>query len=284
MGKYRKILVAFDGSESSRNALRQAIMLARTEQSWIKALAVFPSYEGDIDLTGVRNIKDVMKGPSERLISEAMDIAKEEKASVISNVEQGEVYETIVDVAEAENCDLVVLGRKGLGDLERMLMGSVTARVIAHSEKDILVVPRDVKLSTDKILLAVDGSAHSDAALDRALHFARTFKGSLTAVSVVDIYPEFYAEAPEVVENMEKKSVEMVVRVREKVEKSGLKVETKVLRGSAAEEIVGLAREIGAGVIFMGSRGRSGLKKLLMGSVAEKVIGLAPCPVLVAKA
>lgn len=284
MGKYRKILVAFDGSESSRNALRQAIMLARTEQSWIKALAVFPSYEGDIDLTGVRNIKDVMKGPSERLISEAMDIAKEEKASVISNVEQGEVYETIVDVAEAENCDLVVLGRKGLGDLERMLMGSVTARVIAHSEKDILVVPRDVKLSTDKILLAVDGSAHSDAALDRALHFARTFKGALTAVSVVDIYPEFYAEAPEVVENMEKKSVEMVVRVREKVEKSGLKVETKVLRGSAAEEIVGLAREIGAGVIFMGSRGRSGLKKLLMGSVAEKVIGLAPCPVLVAKA
>ena len=64
MGRYRRILVAFDGSDSSKNALMQAIRLAETEKSWIKLVAVVPSYEGDLDLTGVRNIDDALKGPA----------------------------------------------------------------------------------------------------------------------------------------------------------------------------------------------------------------------------
>jgi nucleotide-binding universal stress UspA family protein len=284
MGKYKKMLVAFDGSESSKNALRQAIVLRDLEKSWIKVMAVVPTYEGDIELVGVSNIEKVLRGPREKLIAAAEEVAREESTEVITDVEQGEAYEKIVDVCDEENCDLIVMGRRGLRRIERILLGSVTARVIGHSAKDVLVVPRDVKLSLENILLSTDGSAYSEAALDRALHFAGISKGVLTAVSVVDVYPEFYAEAPEVVEKMEKKAIEIIDKVREKAEKAGVKIETKVLRGNAAEEIVGLANEIKTGVIFLGSRGRSGLKKIVMGSVAEKVIGLASCPVLVAKA
>jgi nucleotide-binding universal stress UspA family protein len=53
-----------------------------------------------------------------------------------------------------------------------------------------------------------------------------------------------------------------------------------LLEGSPAEKIVQLAEKRRAGLIVMGTRGRTGLKKLLLGSVAERVIGLAPCPVL----
>jgi nucleotide-binding universal stress UspA family protein len=284
MANYRKILVAFDGSESSKNALRQAIVLRDLEKSWIKVLAVVPTYEGDLELVGVRDIKKVLQGPTEKLMVAAEEVARKESTEVITSVEQGEAYEKIVDVCDEENCDLIAMGRRGLLRIERILLGSVTARVIGHSTKDVFVVPRDVKLSLENILLPTDGSAHSEAALARALHFAGISKGRLTAVSVVDIYPEFYAEAPEVVEKMEKKAVEILDKVREKAEKAGVKLETKVLIGNAAEEIVGLANEIKAGVVFIGSRGRSGLKKIVMGSVAEKVIGLASCPVLVAKA
>lgn len=284
MVNYRKILVAFDGSESSKNALRQAIVLRDIEKSWIKVLAVVPAYEGDLELVGVSDIGNVLKGPTDKLISAAEEVARAGSTEVMTNVEQGEAYEKIVDVCDEENCDLIVMGRRGLRRLERMLMGSVTARVIGHSEKDVLVVPRNVTLALDNILLATDGSAHSEAALDRALHFATTCKGKLSAVSVVDIYPEFYAEAPEIVEQMEEKSMAILQEVRQKAEKARVKVETQVLRGNAAEEIIDLAQETRAGVIFIGSRGRSGLKKLIMGSVTEKVISLASCPVLVARA
>lgn len=284
MANYRKILVAFDGSESGKNALRQAIVLRDLEKSWIKVLAVVPAYEGDLELVGVSDIEKVLRGPREKLLKAAEEVAREESTEVMTNVEQGEAYEKIVDVCEDESCDLIVMGRRGLRRLERMLMGSVTARVIGHSEKDVFVVPRNVKLTLENILLATDGSAHSEAALDRAFHFAKLCNSTITAVSVVDVYPEFYAEAPEVVEKMEKKAVEIIDHVREKAEKAGVKVETKVLSGHAAEEIVGLADEIKAGVILMGSRGRSGIKKFIMGSVAERVIGLASCPVLVVKA
>jgi nucleotide-binding universal stress UspA family protein len=284
MANYRKILVAFDGSESGKNAIRQAIVLRDLEKSWIKVLAVVPAYEGDLELVGVSEIEKVLQGPREKLITAAEAVAREESTELMADVEQGEAYEKIVDVCDEESCDLIVMGRRGMHRLERMFMGSVTARVIGHAEKDVFVVPRDVKLSLENILLATDGSAHSEAALDRALHFAGVCNGKITAVSVVDVYPEFYAEAPEIVERMEKKALEVLDHVRKKAEKAGVKIETKVLSGHAAEEIVTLAGEIKAGVIFLGSRGRSGLKKLVMGSVAERVIGLANCPVLVVKA
>ncbi len=283
MGNYRKILVAFDGSESGKNALKQAIVLAKLHKSWIKVLAVVPTYEGDLELVGVSEIEKVLKGPREKLIRMAQEVARAEGTEVMTNVQQGEPYETIVDVCREESCDLIVMGRRGLSRLKRMLMGSVTAKVIGHSEKDVLVVPHKSTFAVDNILLATDGSAHSEAALDRAFHFASACGGKITAVSVVDVYPEFYAEAPEIVEKMEKKSLEIIDGVAKRAREAGLKFDTRVLRGNSAEEIVDLSQEIRAGAIFMGSRGRSGLKRLVMGSVAEKVISLASCPVLVAK-
>ena len=53
MAKYRKILVAYDGSPSAKNALSLASQLAREDKSWIKVLAVVPSYQGDLELIGV---------------------------------------------------------------------------------------------------------------------------------------------------------------------------------------------------------------------------------------
>ncbi len=51
MGRYRKILVAIDGSEASNNALRQAIKLANSEECWITVVSVIPSYTGDLSVT-----------------------------------------------------------------------------------------------------------------------------------------------------------------------------------------------------------------------------------------
>lgn len=280
---HKKILVAFDGSESSKNALRQAILLGKREQSWIKVLAVVPDYEGDLELIGVSNLKETLQGPTEKLASQAQEIADSMSAKILTDVEQGEAYEKIVDVAEEENCDLIVMGRRGLRRLERMLIGSVTARVISHSHRNVLVVPRDTEIDWKHICLATDGSGHSEAALESAIDYAKEMEGGISVAAVVDMHPEFYADATDVVDEMGARARTVLEGVEARASDEGLPVETHLLRGDPAQEITEQAKEGGCGIIFVGSRGRSGLKKIVLGSVAEKIIGLAHCPVFVAK-
>jgi nucleotide-binding universal stress UspA family protein len=283
MPKYKKILVAFDGSDSSRNALRQAINLARTEKCWVKVVSVVPSYEGDIELTGVKDIESAIKGPAEKLLAEAREIASAEGVSVITNIEQGEAYERIVDVAESENCDLIVMGRKGHSRIEKALVGCVTERVIGHTHKDVLVVPKGSAVGMDNILLATDGSSYSESASTRAIDLARSYGATLGGVSVVDVTDEFQAEAPAIVEQLIKNAKAALGALSRKAESAGVKAETFVREGEAYDVITGLAASIGAHLIVMGSHGRKGLSRLLMGSVTQKVIGFASCPVLVVR-
>jgi len=281
MAKYRKILVAYDGSRSAKNALSLASQLAREDKSWIKVLAVVPPYHGDLELLGVANIKETIAGSGQKLLAEATQIADQEDVHILTNLEQGEAYEQIVHVAEEENCDLIVMGRKGQGKLERELMGSVTARVIGHTRKDILVIPETAKLSWQNILLATDGSTCCDNALARALEIAQERGAKLNAVSVVYSNDEFYALGQDVVKDLYQGADKVLDKVKKWAGDLGVQTELFVRDGEPHQAITDLAAEISASLIVMGSHGRKGLTRFLMGSVTERVIGYAECPVLV---
>jgi nucleotide-binding universal stress UspA family protein len=281
MAKYRKILVAYDGSPSAKNALSLASQLAREDKSWIKVLAVVPSYQGDLELIGVSDIKEAITGPGLELLAEAKQIADQEGVYILTNLEQGEPYEQIVHVAEEENCDLIVMGRRGKGTMERALIGSVTARVIGHTGKDVLVIPEASQLSWENILLATDGSACCDNALARALEIAQERQAKLSAVSVVYSNDEFYAVGQEVVKELYKDADKVLDKVKKWAGDLGVQAELFVRDGEPHQAITAMAAEISASLIVMGSHGRKGLTRLLMGSVTERVIGYADCPVLV---
>ncbi len=283
MGRYRKLLVAVDGSESSMHALRESFRLASNEKSWITVVSVVPPYEGELELVGVRDIKKALRQPCERALSIAGDIAKAEGALIKTVCEEGNTYERIVDLAEAENCDLIVMGRTGMSRLQSALVGSVTARVIGHSQRDVLVVPSNSIVGWERILVATDGSKYSKACTAKAIDFAKSYGGQLKVVSVVDVPSEFYAEAPEVLDDMIKKAKNYVDEVKTQAESAGVKTETFVREAEAYQAIIDIAREQQVNTVIMGSHGRTGLKRLLMGSVTEKVIGHSSCPVLVAR-
>jgi len=281
MAKYRKILVAYDGSLSAQNALSLASQLAREDKSWIKVLAVVPPYQGDLELLGVSDIKEAITGPGQQLLTEARQLADREGVHILTNLEQGEPYEQIVHVAEEENCDLIIMGRRGKGKMERALIGSVTARVIGHTNKDVLVIPETAKLSWGNILLATDGSTCCDNALARALEIAQERKAKLSAVSVVYTNDEFYAVGQNVMKELYQEADKILDKVRNWAADLGVQTELFVRDGDPHQAITAMATEISASLIVMGSHGRKGLTRLLMGSVTERVIGYAECPVLV---
>jgi nucleotide-binding universal stress UspA family protein len=283
MGKYRKILVAVDGSESSKNALHQAFKLANEEKCWITVTSVVPPYEGEIEILGVKDIRAALRKPCDDALAEVEKTAKTERMLVKTVCEEGEVYERIVDLADAENCDVIIMGRRGQRRIERSLIGSVTARVIGHTQRDVLVVPNGTTVGWKTIVLATDGSKYSTAAAERAIAFAKSYGGELKVLSVVDVPAEFYGEAPQAVEDLVRKAKGFVDDVKKQAETAGVKAETFVGEAEAYQAINNLAQEQKANIIIMGSHGRTGLRRLLMGSVTEKAIGYAPCPVLVVK-
>ena len=284
MGKYKKILVAVDGSESSRNALRQAFRLAVEEKCWITVTSVVPSFTGDLDLTGVRgDVLASLAKPYEDALRDAEEIAQTERILIKTVREEGETYERIVDLADGTNSDVIVMGRRGLKKIDRTLVGSVTARVIGHTQQDVLVVPGGTTLGWKKILVATDGSKYSGIAINKAIDFAKAYGGSLVVLSVVDVPAEFYAEAPQAVEDMVRTAREYTAAVKKQAEAAGVSAESYVGEAEAWEAVVKLAQDQSVNMIVVGSHGRTGLRRLLMGSVTEKVIGHAACPVLVVK-
>jgi nucleotide-binding universal stress UspA family protein len=283
MGRYRKILVAIDGSESSKHALRESFKLATDEKCWVTVVSVIPTYEGDAAVW-INNVKEAMAKPCELALSEAENMAKKERVLIKTVCEEGEIYERIVDLADAENSDLIVMGRKGTAGLQKTLVGSVTARVIGHSQRDVLVVPNDTSIGWKSILFATDGSKYSENAANKAIDFAKSYGSEIKVISVVDVTEEFMARAPGAVEDLVKKAKEIVEDVRKNASSEGIKAEGIVREGDAYKVIVNIAKKQKANAVIMGSHGRTGLKRLLMGSVTERVIGHAPCPVLVVKA
>jgi len=284
MGRYRKILVAVDGSDSSKNAFRQACKIARDDKSWITVITTIPFYQDLFQMPSIQEkVSNTLRADGERVLAEIKGIADEEDAFIRPILQEGSPVTTIIDTAAEYNFDLIVMGRHGKSQLERALVGSVTARVIGHSQSDVLVVPKGAVVGWNNILISTDGSKFSAAATEKAIDLAKSYGGQLKAVSIVDVTEEFHAEAPGAVEELVKKAKGFVDDVKKMAETQGVKTETLVREGETYKVIVDLSKELKSDVIVMGSHGRTGMKRLLMGSVTEKVIGYALCPVLVVK-
>ncbi|MBU0700851.1 universal stress protein [bacterium] len=280
MGRYNKILVPFDGSASSKHALLEAVKLVDDENTRITVASVMLPYDGEMELIWVKDMREAMRKSCESIISGAKKLAGD---SIKTICEEGNVHERIIDLANVEDCDVIVMGRRGLRRFERVLVGSVTARVIGHSNKDVLVVPQGTNIGWENILLAVDGSKYSDAAANKAIELAKSYQGELKIISVVDIPTEFYAESPKAAEELMDKAKGIVEDVSRQAEAANVKSSGYVREGDATEVITEVVARENADIIIMGSHGRTGLLRLLMGSVAERVIGHASCPVLIVK-
>jgi nucleotide-binding universal stress UspA family protein len=137
---FNKILVAYDGSPHSDRALDTALALAKYTQSelvLVHAHDKIPSYLGDPNFQQAVN-RAVIAG--RELLDTAAKRARAAGVQVMTNVLEGPPAEAILRVAEAEHCDLIVMGSRGLGQLKGLLLGSVSERVLQHAAIPVMIV------------------------------------------------------------------------------------------------------------------------------------------------
>ncbi len=280
MAKYHRILVAVDGSDASFHALREAFKLV---SNWVTVVAVAPFYEGDLRLVGVPRAQELIREPCETALKKAQALAEAAGALLQPVCVVGEPHEAIVEQADRGSRDLIVMGAKGHSFIERVMVGSVTQRVIGFTRRDVLVVPGEAAIGWERILLATDGSPHSQGAAARALDLAQSYGGSLSVLAVVEPPGGREPEAVAAGSIWRQQAEALAAVIQSRAEALNLTARGLVREGRAYEVITRVAREEGVNLIILGSHGRTGLPRLLLGSVAERVIGHAPCPVLVVK-
>lgn len=140
MKGYKRILIAF---KDSKNVLKQGLSLGTDEGCWITVVKVLPSYEGDLNLVGIRNVRDVLNGGEEKAeeeIQEVKTIAEDKRAVIKTRIEEGKIHEKILDVAEDERCDLIIMGRKPKQGFWKMFSSNVVNKVMKLASCPVLVV------------------------------------------------------------------------------------------------------------------------------------------------
>ncbi|MBC8413546.1 MAG: universal stress protein [Nitrospira sp.] len=283
MSHYNKIVVACDGSDAGTQALNQALKLVQDYSSSLVIVTVTPPPQADFHESVTTDLVALVKKQGETFLKTAGEIAKQENIEPLLCLEEGEIHEQIIAVAERENSDLIVMGRRGMTGLERILMGSETNNIIGHFNGKVLVIPKEGEIKWETIVIATDGSAFSDAAIDEAIKLAKDHGSVLKVLSVSDVSEEYEAQATGLTGRMIDKTSLYLETLKDEIEKEGVQAEIFVKSGQPYEEIIDFAEENKAGLIVMGSHGRTGLKRLFMGSVTSRVIGHTKCPVMVVK-
>jgi len=132
-----KILVGFDGSEGSEQALNRAMMLI-FEYGELVLIAVVPS-SNDKSLVDI-NAHDTLKKKAWSLIDSVIADLGEQSFKIRGLVEEGDPAAVIIDVSNRLNVDLIVLGSKGQSEIGQYLIGSVANKVVQYAAKPVMVV------------------------------------------------------------------------------------------------------------------------------------------------
>lgn len=140
-----KILVPVDGSKYSEEALKIAIDYAKTKGANICLLSVAPFIESvdlEISASEREKLNETFTKRADYIVQQACGILAGEDviATCRHVVASSSVADAIIDYAEKENIDLIIIGSRGLGKSSRFKMGSVASKVVKHAPCSVYVV------------------------------------------------------------------------------------------------------------------------------------------------
>jgi nucleotide-binding universal stress UspA family protein len=294
-----QILFATDFSDCAKQAQDYAIFLAAECKAGLTILHVLEFQPGmDPDLPVNHMYLDQLRAESDQQLNRLVETATLRGMAVKTRRVTGIPSRQIVQEAGREKADLIVVGTHGRTGVAHVLLGSTAERVVASAPCPVLTVrpcadqsaPAPGKATAiptfRSILVPLDFSDCSRAALDYAAHIAGHFGASLTLLHVVE--PVSYGldftlasprQGPEMLAQLEARMAGLTATLSAQ----WLTIDSVIRSGTPAGSILDLASQRHYDLIVMGTHGRRGLAHLTAGSVAEAVLRRAPCPVMTVK-
>ena len=291
MLKIKLILCPVDFSEFSARAYRYALSVADhyraklvvqhvvelwryPSASFAASAALYDGFCQAVCESAKEKLQELVKNP-------AHDGVQPELA-----VHQGMAPDSILAFAQALKADGIVMGTHGQRGYDRLMLGSVTDRVMRKAPCPVLVVrnpPRDPMATEEgrpvhrlrQILYCTDFSENSERALNYAISATEEYDAELTLVHVLEDVP-----SPAKTEKAIAAAMEQLDKLIPRERRSALKVKTAVRIGKPYQQIIQLAAGEQIDMVAMGVRGRGALDLAVFGSTTYRVMQLGPCPVL----
>jgi nucleotide-binding universal stress UspA family protein len=310
MRKAMKILLAVDGSEYSIAAVEEAARMPWPEGSVVRIVSV-----AEIPLPTTPWAMPMPSGSYEeweRIFEERADANTAQamarfgeiagsRTEVTAKTLKGDAKAAILDEAEHWGADLIMAGTHGYNALERFWLGSVSRAILSHAKCSVEIVrrreTREASAEGMRILLAVDGSEFSDAAVEEIANRPWPRGSEVQVTSVLHLpftpTPETWALPDSYYSNLEKTVREQsesatgraITRLRESNagREIPLTLSNSMPIGHPEEEIIEAAKTWGADLVVLGSHGYRGFTRFLLGSVSHAIASHAPCSVEVVR-
>ncbi len=277
----KKILWATDFSDEAQEALFYTHAFAKTFNAKIVALHIVPDFSPVLyDTASVirgelaRRVDDMKKEADKRL----QTIKKIQGIPFKIIVKEGNASKKIIETAEEEKVDLIVIGRRGMSAIEKLFIGSVANHVLRNSPVPILVTKKKTgKPQFKKILVPTDFSEQEEVERDFAWKLAKGFGSDLTLLHILELHD--FEFSPQVLDELFT-SLLKKLKKRKKREKAEIKVEEEVYRAiNSSIGIVDYAETHKFDLIVISTCVQSKLERFFLGSTTEKVISYTHVPI-----
>lgn len=295
-----RILCPVDQSDQSRRALDYAVAIARRYQASVRAVEIvaiglppadYPPAPAEFALT-----PEVERRRAE-LLEAFVAPARRDGVTVEAVVRGGFVVEQILLEAEAYGADLIVVGTHGRSGVQRLVLGSVTEKILRRAACPVLTVPPRAAVEPEEVVLPrtilcpVDFSDASLRALEYTLSLAQETVGArVLLLHVVDWAAETWAAGTHgaaLADYTRARRQEAERLLRDAIPEAAREwctPEILVAEGKPWREILRAARERGVELVVMGVLGRGAVDLTLFGSTTHHVVREALCPVLTVRA
>lgn len=276
-----QILWATDYSKESRLCLPYVKYFTEAIKTTNHALYVLPKFSDWIYETAFINDDELFETIDRTRQSSLKKIETYSKRTGIplkANVVEGVESEEIIKYANEHNIDIVLAGRRGISEIEHILIGSTTSRLIRNTDIPVMVIPRQKRSVTiDRILCPIDFNVFSLLELEYAITLSRQLNAKLYVVHISEFFnfrvPVF-------------KRDKLVDKINHRIdgiaEKHGYSIENIIYdEGEPGQKIIEIARKNKIDLITMATHQRKGIEKFFLGSITEKVLMYSDIPVLV---
>jgi nucleotide-binding universal stress UspA family protein len=279
-----RILVALDGSDHALVGLSFVAALPLGTDDEVILVSVAEQH--DRLMTATDDRRDTRyavllerswarrRATARRIVERARGAMRLSSARVATRVLSGHPVSALADIAGELAVDLIVVGTRGRGVAASMVLGSVTHSLLGSVDRPVLVA-RPSAGPIRRVLLAVDGSAHSRAAADLLTTFP------LPEDAVVDVVVVASGGVGEVAGAEREIAASVAEPAAELLRAAGRGGATHLVSGDARREITRLAIDERADLVVLGTRGIGGFRGLLLGSVSRGVVTTAACSVMV---
>lgn len=282
---FDRILFPTDGSDGATAVYDHVLDVAADHGAEVRVLNVVDTTPFGIE-DFPREAVEAVERDGGRIVDEAAATAEEGGVSATTCVTRGFVAGTITADADEHDVDCIAMPTHGRKGLERLLLGSVTERVLRTASVPVLTLRpagRPFQHPYRNVLVPTDGSEHARAALERGVDVAKRETSTLHLLSIVDwtslgvdVRSDFQTDA---LEDEAKAVVEDAAAFA-----SESPVETVVESVDYGDSVHGAIRAYvdanDVDLVVVGTRGQTGLRRLLLGSVTEKLVRTSPVPVL----